>query len=495
MDRGPSSAAPRTPVLARRVLDIGIAVGAIAAATAFGRLVGTNATTTGFLFLIVVLGVAVGRGLVAGTIASLAGTLAYNYYFLPPIGTLTIADPSNWVALASFLVASTVASRLVTRARQKAADAEARRAEVEALYDLSVDLFTATNRVGALGLAAGRALRTIGAAGGGLVLFRDGPGTPEVIFDIGGSLQPDDPLVDAVGRNGETVEMPAAGFSRDVYLPLGVGGKPSGVLVARGTRAARTALESVGRLVALAVERERFLRERTAMEALRESESLKTSLLRAVSHDLRTPITAIRMGLERLRRSAGAEEAVNEVARETERLSRRIDNLLAMARLDAGTFLPKAEPSPAADLFRAAIESLSLVVQGRPVEVSIAPETPDLLVDPALAVEILSNLLENAARVSPSGAPLELSAAPGPLEPGRVRLEVLDRGPGVPAAVKRAVSGRGDGGDAGRTGLGLEICRSLSRALGGSVSLVDRPGGGTVARIDLPADRAPGGPG
>ena len=502
MDEGPSSAAPRTPGtadtgagIARRTLDVGLAAAAIAATTGLARLAGANPTTVGFVYLVVVLGVAVRRGVVAGTIASLLATVAFNYFFLPPVGTLTISDPANWVALAAFLVASTVASRLVAQARRRAAEAEARRAEVEALYDLSVDLFTATNRVGALGLAAGRALRTIGAEGGGLLLFRDGPGTPEVICDIGGSLQPDDPLVDAVGRNGESVEVPAAGFSRDVYLPLGVGGKPSGVLVARGTRADRTALESVGRLVALAVERERFLRERTAMEALRESESLKTSLLRAVSHDLRTPITAIRIGLERLRRGAGAEEAVNEVARETERLSRRIDNLLAMARLDAGTFLPKPEPSPAADLFRAAIESLSLVVQGRSVEVSIAPETPDLLVDPALAVEILSNLLENAARVSPPDAPLELSAAPGPLEPGRVRLEVLDRGPGVPAAVKRAVAGRGESGDTGRTGLGLEICRSLSRALGGSVSLIDRPGGGTIARIDLPATPAPGSPG
>ena len=462
--------------------------------TALGRALGANPTTAGFVFLIAVLGVAVGRGLVAGTIASLAGTVAFNYFFLPPVGTLTIADPSNWVALAAFLVASTVTSRLVTRARQRAAEADARRAEVEALYDLSIDLFAATNRVGALGVAAGRALKTIGADGGGLFLFRDGPGQLDVIFDLAGDLDPADPLVESVGRRGDPVEVPAAAGARDVYLPLAVGGKASGVLVARRTKANRAALESVGRLVALAVERERFLRERTAMEALRESESLKTSLLRAVSHDLRTPITAIRIGLERLRRHAGAEEAVSEVARETERLSRRIDNLLAMARLDAGTFLPKPEPSPAADLFRAAIESLSLVIQGRPVEASIAPETPDLLVDPALAVEILSNLLENAARVSPPGAPLGLSAAPAPLEPGRVRLEVLDRGPGVPTAVKRAVAGKGETGDTGRTGLGLEICRSLSRALGGSISFLDRPGGGTVARIDLPAAPAAGGP-
>jgi two-component system sensor histidine kinase KdpD len=454
-----------------------------------------NTATVGFVFLIGVLAVAVARGLFAGTIASLGSTLALNYYFLPPVGTFTVSDPSNWVALGAFLVASTVTSRLVAQARQRAADADARRAEVEALYDLSIDLFAATNRVGALGVAAGRALRTIGATGGGLVLFHDGPGHADVIFDLAGDLEAADPLVESVGRHGEPVEVPAAAGARDVYLPLAVGGKASGVLVARGTKAERNALESVGRLVALAVERERFLRERAHLDALRESDALKTSLLRAVSHDLRTPMTAIRIGLERLRRGGQSSEVVDEVARETERLSRRIDSLLAMARLDAGTLVPRPEPSPASDVFRSALESLPLVLEGHRVDVTISPETPDLLVDPALAVEILANLLENAARVTPPGATIELKAEPDPLDPQRVRLGVLDRGPGVPAGVKRATGGRGEPGNSGRAGLGLEICRSLARALGGNMSLADRPGGGTAARLDLPAAAAPRGSG
>jgi len=470
----------------RRAADVALALGAVAATAAFGQAVGTNATTAGFLFLIAVLGVAVARGLVAGTVASLAAALAFNFFFLPPIGTFTIADPSNWVALSAFLVASTVTSRLVARARQRAADADARRAEIEALYDLSIDLFAATNRVGAPGVAAGRALKTIGAKGGGLLLFREGPGHVEPVFDLAGNLDPADPLIESVGRQGETVEVPAADGARDVYLPLAVGGKASGVLVARGTRAEKNALESVGRLVALAVERERFLRERTHLDALRESDALKTSLLRAVSHDLRTPMTAIRMGLTRIRRSAGDSTAVDDVARETERLSRRIDNLLAMARLDAGTFVPRPEPSPAADLFRTALESLPLVLEGQEVKVSVSPDTPDLLVDPALAVEILANLVENAARVSPPREAVELRAEPDPLERKRVRLEVLDRGPGVPAALKRTGGGTREPGDSGRTGLGLEICRSLARALGGTITFVDRPGGGTIARLDFP---------
>src|SRR5664279_2859076 len=134
----------------RRAVDVLLAVGVIGVTTAISRVAGANPTTVGFVYLIAVLAVAVPRGLFAGVVASLAGTACYNYFFLPPVGTFTVADPANWVALAAFLIASTVASRLVVKARVRADDAEARRREVEGLYDLSLDLFAATSRVGAL---------------------------------------------------------------------------------------------------------------------------------------------------------------------------------------------------------------------------------------------------------------------------------------------------------------------------------------------------------
>ena len=493
MDDGASPPRARAGNAARLAAGITVALAGSAGATLLGRWLHANTTTIGFVYLVVVLLVAVRFGLVASTVASLAATACYNFFFLPPVGTFTIADPANWIALATFLLASVVVSRLVTRAAARAADADARRAEIEALYDLSIDLFTATNRVGALGEAAGKALKTLGARAGGLVLFRNGGARADIVGVMGeNALQPDDPLVETVGRHGETAEVPAEGGARDVYLPVAVGGKTSGVLVVRGTRADRSALESVGRLVALAVERERFLRERAHLDALRESDALKTSLLRAVSHDLRTPMTAIRMGLEALRRGgpddADLRETVDVVARETERLSRRIDNLLAMARLDAGTFVPHPEPTPAADLFHRATESFRLVLEGRPLEIHVDPNCPDLFVDPALALEILANFLENAARAAPPDRPLELRAEPSPLDASRVWLEVLDRGPGVSTAIKSKAAGRSSSGDdSGRGGLGLEICRTLSSAVGGNVALLDRPGGGTIARVDLPA--------
>lgn len=215
------------------------------------------------------------------------------------------------------------------------------------------------------------------------------------------------------------------------------------------------------------------------LEALRESEAMKTSLLRAISHDLTTPLTAITIKTEALKRkSAGDAELRDAVAaldEDTRRLRRRIDNLLSIARLEAGNARARAEPTPAADLFRAARENLPIVFQSRPVLVRVEDDCPDAQVDPSLVLEILVNLIENADRASLPGAPLELVAR---RHDAQVRLEVRDRGPGIPAAVTTDVAQRG---------LGLEIARAFAAANGGRIVLAPRGGGGTIAAIDLPA--------
>jgi K+-sensing histidine kinase KdpD len=256
------------------------------------------------------------------------------------------------------------------------------------------------------------------------------------------------------------------------------------VTVSRLVIAARVAAERAeqrgNELIALAVERERLLEEQAHVEALRESDTLKTSLLRAISHDLTTPLTAIILHTEALRRRAARDAELDEpvagIADETARLHRRIGNLLAMARLEAGKSKPRREPTPPADLFRAARENLPLVFQSRAVSIRVEDDCPDADVDPALALEILVNLIENAHRAAPPGALLELTARM--LDQGRVRMEVLDRGPGVPDANARR-------------GLGLEIARSLAAVNGGTIALAPRPGGGTIARLDVPSAPLP----
>jgi len=334
-----------------------LALISIALVTAIGSLVGLNPSTVGFAYLIVVLLISLWGGLLVGTVSSVVATLCYNFFFFPPLYTLTLADPANWFALAAFLIASVTVNRLVVAARIQAEAAEQRRKELEMV-----------------------------------------------------------------------------------------------------------------------------IAENAHLQAVRESEALKTSLLRAISHDLTTPITAITIRTESLRRHARADadllEDLGAIAEETSRLRRRIDNLLSMARLEAGKARPHREPTPPADLFRAARENLPLVFAARTVAMNVAADCPDANVDPSLALEILVNVLENAHRVSPVAETIELVARRHPLDSGKIRIEVLDRGPGIPAS---------ETSDIAQRGLGLEIARSLAAVNDGSIGLAPRAGGGTVARIDLPA--------
>lgn len=250
-------------------------------------------------------------------------------------------------------------------------------------------------------------------------------------------------------------------------------------------------------LETLHVEREKFIEETAHLQALRESEMLKTSLLRAVSHDLSTPLTAMTIHIQTLRRKAEHDDELRDsvagIAGEAERLHRRITNLLSMARLEAGQAKPRREPTPPADLFHSVRENLPLVFQSRPVTIHVDDDCPDANVDPSLALEILVNLIENAHRASTDGAPLELVARRHPLDPAKVRIEILDRGPGLPPGVADADGNllAGATSDLPQRGLGLEIARSLAAANDGSIGVTPRPGGGTVARLDVPAAPLP----
>src|SRR5687767_11292848 len=241
-----------------------------------------------------------------------------------------------------------------------------------------------------------------------------------------------------------------------------------------------TRLVLAARAQAAEAERLRLEGEASAhIDLLRQSDAFKTSLLRAVSHDLTTPLTAIRIHTASLERQTASSpelaEAVRAISEETARLHRRIDNLLTIARLESGRFTPHPEPTPPADLFRTVRESLASVLATRPVTITLDDDCPDAYADPSLVLEILVNVVENAHRASRPGSPIELAAQ---YIGSHVRLEVRDRGPGVAAD-----------SDLARHGLGLEIARGLAAACNGTFSLTNREGGGAVARIDLPVAR------
>ena len=506
---------------AARILPWAAIPAAVALVTFAGRVGGAhaadaaNTATIGFFYLTAVLGLAAWGGWAVGAVASVAAMLCFNFFFIPPFGTLTVADPSHWSALFAFLGASTLTSRLVATARREAAQAELRRREIEILYELCFGLFTVSPRPGALGEAAGRTLRAIGAEAGALWLA--GEGSPACVIGAPFDADPE-ALAQVLGPHDTILEvMPEEDGRWTAYIPLAVGERVGGVLAARGALASGAVLEPAGRLLALAIERDRLLEEAAHLEAVRESDALKTGLIRAVSHDLRTPLTAMRLEIESLDRQLQDQPAplasVRGLSLAQERLERRIDHLLSLARLEAGVARPRPEPVPPGELFRAARESLALILAGREVQVRVAAGCPDLWADPSLTLEALVNLLENAARAAPPGSPIELVAmpetpeTPGPAGPTHVWVEVRDAGPGMPAGLRHLVDGARkprqggaapgtarESGDSAAGGLGLHIARGLAEANGGALFLIDRAGegrSGTVARLSLPAAPVP----
>jgi two-component system, OmpR family, sensor histidine kinase KdpD len=247
---------------------------------------------------------------------------------------------------------------------------------------------------------------------------------------------------------------------------------------------------ALGAFLATSLLANRMLVRQRLFAALRESNDLKTSLLQAISHDLHSPLTVLSVEIQALARKGGshpdAGEHIAVVREEVARLHRRIENLLSLARFEQGIAHPKAEPTPAADLFRSARESLAVIVQSRPIRAEVAPDVPELLVDPSLALEIIVNLVENAHRVSPPGEPIDLRAERSPDAPGRVRVEVLDHGPGFSPSEEKTIERVGFP-DAESRGLGIPLAKTLAALSGGNIEWLPRPMGGTIARLELPA--------
>lgn len=464
-----------------------ISAGVLTVVAAVLRFWSLNPTSVALVLLVVVLLLGGWRGMLGAVISSILATACLNYFFLPPLHTWNIDDPGNWIALGCFLVASILAGRLVTAARREAISSEARRREVDSLYRLSVDLFQTTSHVGRLDEAAQRALTAVRGTEGGLVLFGGSYYRQHVVWWSGSQRDLDEDVIAGVGRHRRTIELPALQH-RDVFVPLVIDGKAAGVFVARRTDINLNTLENVAMLLALAAERERLFDEQAHVEALRESDRLKTSLLRAVSHDLASPLTALTLYARRVRRFAPVDEisVVDALDKELSRLRRRIDKLLALARLEAGTLTPSPEPTPAADLFRVVRENLSMIDRSR-IVVKVDADCPDLYVDPSLALEVMVNIVENADEASPVGETIELRA--GRISDTRVRLEVEDRGSGVDLVPGLDTTFEPEGASTNRRGLGIEITLGLLESIGGSLSYGRTEAGANVARIDLPAAR------
>src|SRR6266516_1435875 len=438
------------PLLARRPRRIAVATVFSAAAVAvvtgivFALTSYAPALSLGVLYVFAVLPVAVLFGMAYAIAVSIASMLALNWFFLPPLHTFPLEESGSWISLAVYLVTAFVVSEFAARARRRAADAEQRRREAALLADVSGILLEADHVQEAIRDVAARAATALGAKRARIELRslrRPAPG--EAAYEL-------------VAR-GENVGR----------LFLDETARPP-------VEVAERVLPALASLLAVAEDRERLRARLLDAETLRKSDAIKTALLRAVSHDFRSPLTAIRAGTEGLRdealtlspqdRAALQDAILTEVLR----LERLVSNLLDLSRLEVGAAQPRPEIWTLDGLLARALDTLGGA--GARVAVTLEPGLRPVRVDGAQAERILVNLIENALEHSPADEPVEVHGAD---EGDEVVVRVLDRGPGIrPSELDRIFEPfeLGAAGAARKgTGLGLAIARGFTQANGGRI--------------------------
>ena len=485
-----------------RLLAALVALAAVTLALAQGLRV-SNAATVSTIYLMVVLLVAATSRLRVAVATSIAAMLCINFFFLPPVGTFTIADPQNWVALFAFLAVSLVASNLSAVAQARTHEAVGRRDELARLFDLSRDVLMITDSREALSVLARAVARRFDLAFVAVAVPREGDWD---VYEAGAQTIEVDrrQLSNAFAAAQTTLEFDAyartyAGHRTLMVdghavrlVPLRVGTKPIGVLAGAGRPVEAGTLDTLAGVVAIAIERVQFLEERKAGELTRQSEQLKTALLASLGHDLRTPLTAIRVAASNINASELAPEDRLEqsdlILSEVERLTRLFQNLLEMARIDAGAVATDSRWTHPSEIVAAARDQVDQALRGHTAEVVIEPDVPVRL-DPRLTATALAHLLENAAQYSPAGSTIHISAGVG--DDGLV-IQVRDQGLGVapgdlPRLFERFYRGAAAKTRTSGTGMGLWIVRGLLAVEGGRVWAENSPDGGAQFTIVVPA--------
>lgn len=451
----------------------------------------SNAATVAMSFLIVVLLVAATSRLWVAVTTSLVAVLAFNFFFLPPVGTLTIADPQNWMALFAFLAVSLVASNLSAVARARTQEAEARRDELGRLFDLSRDILLITDSQAANASLAGFISRRFDLDYVAICV----PQAAEwLVFEAGPPrLTPDPRELSAAFQRVEDGQQ-VSGVAPAVRLvPLRLGAKPIGLLAAAGRPIESQTLDAVAGLAAIAMERAQFLDDRKAADLARQSEALKSALLASLGHDLRTPLTAIRVAASNLQASWPDERERREqsdlILTEVDRLTRLFQNILEMARIDAGAVTEDMRWVAPSEIIEAARGSVEHALRGRVVDVSVESERLVRL-DPRLTSLALSHLLENAAHYAPATSPIHVAASVG--DDG-LTITVRDRGPGIPRpdlphVFERFYRGANAKDRRSGTGMGLAIAKGMLAVERGRISVENCPDGGARFTIVVPAE-------
>ena len=483
-----------------------IAIVAIAAALGVGKVIQPRLgiENVDLVFLTAVVGIAVRYGLWPSLFASIVASLCYNFFFLPPVYTFTITDPTNVAALLFFTAIAVLVSNVAARVRTLAVTAMARARTTESLYAFSRKLSGAGTLDDVLWATAYQAASLLKAR---VVLLLPEDGS----ITVKAGYPPEDILDEAdlaaakwawehnraAGRGSDT--LPGAKW---LFLPMRTGRGAIGVVGIDSDKPGplltpdqRRLLDALADQAALAIERVQLVEDLDQAKRRTEADRLRSALLTSISHDLKTPLAAILGAASTLRGFAGVldgegkVEMVATIIEESERLNRFIANLLDMTRLESGSIEPNMAPHDIGEIVGSVLERARKILAHHRVEVDIAPDLPMLALDPVLFEQVLFNLLDNAAKyASPETTVLIQSWQEG----ANVKLQVVDEGNGIPPEELDRIfekfhrAQKEDRVRAG-TGLGLSISRGFVESMGGSITGANRSDRqGAVFTIALP---------
>jgi two-component system, OmpR family, sensor histidine kinase KdpD len=482
-------------MLGGRVFGFAVSLAIVAVLTVFYRHArDVNQTTIALTFLLAILAVSAVWGMAVSVFMSVAAVLTINYFFLPPVGTFTIADPQNWVALLAFLVTSIMGSQLSARIRKEADEAHQRRREIERLYKFSQKLLAEGNVIQLMNAIPNYIVESF--EGGAAELFLP---VKDKFYRSGfGAAHLDEEKMKSVFLRDEGVFESQEGL---YFIPVRMGVRPIGSLGISGSRLSRQTLDAVGSLVAIAIERARAVEKLGETEAERQGERLKSALLDSIAHDFRTPLTSIKAATTSLMAAANPEpaqmrELLTIIDEECDRLNRLVEEAAEMSRLEAGEFELDLAPTQIGDIIEAALAQCSTALAGRSVEVKLSPNLPPVRVDLTRIKDALVHLIDNANIYSPKEAPITISAE---LTGDSVTTSVADRGPGIDDFEQGMIFDKFYRGKDQRylvrgTGMGLPIAKAIITAHKGTISVTSQLGHGSVFSFTLPVDRSNGEP-
>jgi two-component system sensor histidine kinase KdpD len=448
-----------------------------------------NATTVALTYLIAVLVASANWGFWYAAFLAVLSTLAFNLFFLPPVGTFTIADPQNWVALVAFLATAVIAGQLSERARREAVRANQRRREIERLYAFSQHLLTIESVSELLNLVPRHIAEIFGAKGAAILLadridvYRSSSDTREI----------DSERLRSVAARGEPLLDSAEHIA---FVPLRLGVRTIGSIAVAGSDLSRESVDALSTLIAIAIERTNAVENFGKAEAAREHEKLHSAILDSIAHEFRTPLTAIKVSVTSML-AGGLDgphqtELLTVINEEADRMDHLVDEATQMARLESHQVELNRKPNGIQEAIQRALEMAKKFIGAHPVQVDCDESLPAAQFDLDLITNVMLQLLENAAKYSPPDSPIRISAE---RSDDKVVVSVADRGSGIDELEQVLIFDKFYRGKDNRysvqgTGMGLAIARAVIEAHGGNISVTSQLRQGSVFSFTLPISMA-----